>query len=148
MKKINSEINIDIPSLKAKWGTVNKKQPTSIYLEIGGYISPKAEEDDYSGAVKRIDKAVKEIIKQAVTSTDSIGNDFIFVTDVADTRISYGKKSYLSFQIHMGRKKNQVLAKNQFKDIVTEIDGKWKNVYGDILSVIEKNGFSCSKTKK
>jgi len=145
MKKINSEISIDLPNIKAKWGTIDKKNPSSMYLEVGGYITPKNEEEDYRPNIQKIDREVKDVVKSAIISTDTINNNFIFVSDVADTRILYGKKSYLSFQIHIGRKKG--VENRPFKEVVGDINGKWQHIYSDILSIIEENGFECSKTK-
>ena len=78
-------------------------------------------------------------------SSDDIKNDFIFVTDIADTRISYGKKSYLTFQIHVGRKKSDI---NDFKTVISDVGKKWTDVYSKMAESIKRNGFECSKTKK
>lgn len=146
MKKINSEIKIDTPLLKAKWGTIDKKNPTSIYLEMGTYITPTKEEDDYTDNIKEIEKSGRYIVKDALCKTEGVKQDFIFVTDIADTRISYGKKSYISFQVHLGRSRKDG-DKRTFKEIVNFMDSNWKPVYSDIIKTIEDNGFSCSKTK-
>ena len=146
MKKICSEININSNALKTKWGTIDKKNPSSIYLEIGGYITPKSEAEDYRENIQKIDKEVKSVVKSAIISTDYVSNDFIFVSDVADSRISFGKKSYLSFQIHVGRKRGVEI--KPFKEVVSDISEKWNHIYSDIQTIIEENGFECSKTKK
>ena len=146
MKKISSEINVDLPSMKAKWGTIDKKNPSFIYLEIGAYITPREQEESYTDNIVSIEKEGRQIIKDAVNRTDCVKKDFIFVTDVAETRIMFGKKSYLSMQIHMGHKHQD--KNTAFKDIVSDMDGRWRPVYDEILSTIENNGFSCSKSKK
>ena len=147
MKKINSEIKVDTPILKAKWGTIDKKNPSSIYLEMGTYITPKTEEESYRQNILEIEKRGRLIVKDALYKTEGVKKDFIFVTDIADTRIMYGKKSYISFQVHLGRSKNQDDRKT-FKEIVHKMDAEWKPVYDEIIETIEDNGFSCSKTKK
>ena len=144
MKKITSEISSQTNEFKVKWGTIDKKNPAFIYLELGTYITPKKEEEDYRPFIKKIEKEGKSIVKNAVMSMDEIKKDFIFVTDVADTRISYGKKSYLTFQIHVGRKKSDV---NDFKTIISNMNMKWSPVYEKMAENLEVNGFSCSKTK-
>lgn len=147
MKKISSEIKVDSNIFKAKWGTIDKKNPSSIYLEIGTYITPKEQEEDYTDNIKEIEKIGRIIVKDAVGKTDGWKKDFIFVSDIADSRISYGKKSYISFQIHLGRSKANE-DKLTFKEIVNSMDEKWKPVYSGIVDTIENNGFYCSKTKK
>lgn len=146
MRKISSEITIPMESMKAKWGTIDKKNPMFIYLELGVYITPKVEEESYTDNIAKIEKESKQIVKDAIGNTDSVKKDFIFVTDIADTRIMFGKKSYLSMQVHMGRRPQY--SKQAFKDAVGDMDGQWKPVYEKILNTIESNGFACSKTKK
>ena len=148
MKKISSEISINSNILKAKWGTIDKKNPSSIYLEMGTYITPKEKQEDYSDKIKEINKEGKQLVKTALLNTDGVKSDFIFVTDVADTRITYGKKSYISFQIHIGRTRSELEKKIPFKEVVSQIGNKWTPVYDGIIDALESNGFSCSKTKK
>ena len=144
MKKINSEIKIERPTIKVNWGTIDKKNPSSIYLEIGTYITPTEYVSDYTSSIKTMDKEVKSVVREKINETPSINNDFIFVSDIADTRITYGKKSYLSYQVHMGR---STADKKPFKEVVNEFDKQWTTTYSRILSAIEDSGFTCSKTK-
>lgn len=147
MKQINSELPIEHDILKIKWGTTNKKQPVSIYLELGAYITPDADNQNYADSIKKINKSIKEKVRELVTSTNLIYNDFIFVPDIADGRITFGKKSYLSFQIHMVTNQQEIGEEKEFKDIVSDMDSLWSSLYEEILSVVSENGFSCSKTK-
>lgn len=147
MKKITSEITVDGPLSKMKWGTIDKKNPSSIYLELGTYISPKEELESYSNSISKIDKGGKKMIKDIINGIGGFNPSFIFVTDVADTRILFNKRSYLSFQIHFSRKKDEVMKNKPFKDVVTEADAAFHDVYYGIKSLIEENGFECFKTK-
>lgn len=144
MKKISSEISVQSPDFKVKWGTTDKKNPSFIYLEMGTYITPQKDEESYQEQIKNIEKRGKSIIKNAIVTTDEIKNDFIFVTDIADTRITYGKKSYLTFQIHVGRK---IPFGKDFKSMVSYLNDKWGGIYTDMAETIKENGFLCSKTK-
>lgn len=147
MKKITSEISVNSPLLKTKWGTIDKKNPSSIYLEIGTYISPKEEKESYKSSISEIDKSGKMMIRNALMGMSEYNPSFIFVTDVADTRILFNKRSYLSFQIHLSRKKEDVMKNKPFKQVVTDADNAFRNVYYGIKELIEENGFECFKTK-
>lgn len=144
MKKINSEIKVDQPLLKINWGTIDKKNPSSIYLEVGTYITPIEYVSDYTSSVKSMDRDVKSIVREKINDMPSVSNDFIFVSDIADTRITFGKKSYLSYQVHMMRSNAD---KKPFKTVAGEFDKQWTTTYSEILSSIQGNGFTCSKTK-
>ena len=145
MKKISSEISLNNPELKIKWGTIDKKNPTSFYLEIGTYITPSENHEDYSLDIKNIDKKAKEIVKRKISNNNKFKKDFIFVTDVADSRISYDKRSFISFQIHLLKDKSYTPP--AFKTMVSEIGSEWTDVYADIEKTINENGFVCFKTK-
>ena len=145
MKKITSEISMSSPDFKIKWGTIDKKNPSFIYLEMGTYITPKKEEENYSNSIKEIEKSGKSIIKNAINLSSDVKKDFIFVTDIADTRINYGKQSYLTFQIHMGSKMDHL---KDFKSVASHMNIKWQEVYNAMKNTIKENGFFCSKTKK
>jgi hypothetical protein len=145
MKKINSEIKIDNPNLKIKWGTTDKKNPLIFYLEIGSYITPRIEQESYKKNISAISKNASNLIKSAALKTNIASDNIIFVSDIADERIEYGKKSFLTFQIHF---KNKDIKKyNKFNDIVNQINGSFSDVYDGAKSIIEENGFECFKTK-
>lgn len=147
MKKINSEVKVDSPFFKSKWGTIDKKNPSIIYLEIGTYISPKEEKESYSNSISEIDKNGKVMLRKTLIGSKSFNPSFIFVTDVADTRILFNKRSYLSFQIHLSRKKEDVMKNKPFKEVVNEADSIFHDICYEIKSLIEENGFECFKTK-
>ena len=87
MKKINSEIKIDTPLLKTKWGTIDKKNPTSIYLEMGTYITPTKDEEDYTDNIKEIEKAGRFIVKDALCNTEGVKKDFNYQTKGVENSI-------------------------------------------------------------
>lgn len=145
MKKISSEMAIDLPSMKVKWGTINKKNPSFIYLELGTYITPSESQENYSENISQIEKTGRQIFKDAVYGSKDISSNFIFVVDVAETRIAFGKKSYISMQLHIGRHPQK--EKENFGEIVADMNKRWAPIYDKVLSAIENNGFSCSKSK-
>jgi len=151
MKKINSEVKIDSPFFKSKWGTIDKKNPSIIYLEIGTYISP-SKESDYSSAIKTIEKNMKSIVGNRIyLSHGDYKPNFIFTTDVADSRISPGKKSYMTFQLHLQLAPQYMQSYKDsggnFKCLINDLSEKWNPFYGELYNEIESNGFNCSKTK-
>ena len=46
MKSICSEVSLENPYFKLKIGTINKKKPTTFYVEGGTFITPVEDEDD------------------------------------------------------------------------------------------------------
>ena len=70
--------------------------------------------------------------------------DFIFVFEVAETRASYGKKSYASIQLHL-KQEDDMLNFNEimyYTKWLAEFFAKTLKMY------IEDIGFEVTKTKK
>ena len=145
MKKINSEVKIDNPDLKIKWGTTDKKSPSIFYLEIGSYIMPTSEQESYKKNISTISKLTSSLIKKKALETNVSSDDFIFVSEIAEDRIEYGKKSFLTFQIHF--KNKDVKKYGKFNDLVKNLNSSFSNVYLETKNIIEENGFKCFKTK-
>lgn len=147
MKKINSEIGISDNQFKVKICTTNKKNPETIYIEIGSYIMP-LKEMEYESSVNLIEKDVKNRIKSFLDTT-ILSKDFILVTDLATDRMAIGKKSYLDMQLHVKPTLDFLKSSNRdFKEITKIINTNYiPNILPYIKNRIREEGFECSKTK-
>ena len=108
-RKINSEIVVDNDNFKIKVGTTDKKNPKTVYIDCGFFIEPKTEKEDYSEDVKYIETEARNVAKKVSNATNPnpenidrlFNKNYVFVFEVAETRVFYGKKSYISFQLHL-----------------------------------------------
>lgn len=149
-KKINSERQIDNDLFKIKIGTINKKNPKVVYIDCGFFIEPKIEKEDYSDDINSLEEEIRKLSKKLTNAimpqTDGknlFKKDFIFVFEVAESRVSYGKKSYVSFQLHL--KQNEEVLK--FSEITKYIETLSKILTNEILNQFE-DVFIINKTKK
>lgn len=150
-RKINSEIVVDNDNFKIKVGTTDKKNPKTVYIDCGFFIEPKVEKEDYSEDIKYIEAETKKLARRVSNATnpdpENIGRlfskDFIFVFEIAESRVSYGKKSYVSFQIHL-KQKGDI----NFNLISSYTETLSKYIITVLLSRINGIGFEISKTKK
>lgn len=144
MKKIHSEIKIENNLLNIKLATTDKKNPTTMFIDGGVYISPLLDKRIYTEDIKSIEKELKGLFTGLWEDESQIS-----VIEVADTRIEYGKKSYLSFQSFF-KTPQSLMAKQNFVNIIQETDvvKKYKDILPKMVKIIESNGFKSSKTKK
>ena len=152
MKKISSEIKFDDNQFfKVKWGTTDKKLPYSIYLEMGTYVTPKLESDSYSEKIRNFDKSFRTVLDRYHASyNNAVSSNCIIVTDIAEGRVEYGKKSYMTVQATLVLKPSYIYGKlnsGGFKSIVEDIHIWYNNMPNDFRNILEDNGFECSKTK-
>lgn len=147
MKKINSEVKIDNNLFKIKIGTTDKKNPNVIYVEIGSYISPIEDIDAYTLHIEEIEKSTKNYLTDLLNKNESYEKDFIFISDVADERITKGKRSYIEMQIFV--KPKLKLNCQKFSEISNKFNMECVNkILPVIENAIKTNGFECYKTRK
>ena len=150
-RKINSEQTVDNDSFKLKVGTTDKKNPKTIYIDCGFFIEPKEEKDEYAEDIKDIEDEAKRLAKKISNAMKPntegermFKKDFIFVFEVAETRVSYGKKSYTSTQLHL-KQEDDMLNFNEITQYA-----KWLAEFfaKTLKRHIEDAGFEVTKTKK
>jgi hypothetical protein len=148
-KKINSEIKYPNTNFKIKIGTTDKKSPETVYVELGTYITPKLDKENYKEDINSFEKVTKTFFKKKIKNSDLCDNEnFISIIDIANERILFNKKSYLEIQLFL-KNKPEFKREKVFKTISKEIHD---NYVTDSVSFIEsellKLGFVCSKRKK
>ena len=152
-RKINSEFTVDNEYFKIKIGTTDRKNPKTIYFDYGFFIEPKIEKNNYSEEIESIETKAKMLAKiipdRIIVEPNSesrmmFKKDFIFVFDIAESRVFYGKKTYLSIQIHL-KQGDKILNFTEIKDRADSFTNYFTN---ELKANIDNIGFNISKTKK
>ena len=145
-KSICSEVTLENPYFKLKIGTINKKKPTTFYVEGGTFITPVENDDEdcsYKGKMANVYKAMSQGIMRLTAETKNIQKNFIANIDVADDRIKTGKKTYFTFQYYLHQDGEPM----PFSEITENGDKYTKLVLDKIEYSLKENGFALSKTK-
>lgn len=149
-KKINSEykVNNEDNSFIVTMGTSNKKNPEVIYSILSTYITPISEEINEE-FFEEVPKNIKRNLKSTISKYGLCEKDVIVVSDVATSRMLYGKQSYFDMQIYFKPQKDILLSKNRkFKDISEDIYETFvKDIANNIEISLHTNGFLTSKNK-
>lgn len=147
MKKIKSENKFHDDIFKIKIGTIDKKNPEVVYIELGSYISPLSSMENYTQSIEKINKSTKTFLNSLFLGSKLCEDDFIFISDVADKRITKGKKSYMEMQIYI-KPKTELRCK-KFSEITERLNNDCiSKIIPIIKENINKNGFECYKTRK
>ena len=144
-KSICSEVSIENPYFKLKIGTINKKKPTTFYVEGGTFITPVENDDDERSYKERMAAVYNEMAKgiQRIVSENGLRKDFIANIDVADERMRVGKKTYFTFQYYLRQNRELI----PFAEIVEDGNDYTKVVLDVLEYSLKENGFALSKTK-
>ena len=145
-KSICSEVSLENPYFKLKIGTINKKKPTTFYVEGGTFITPVDEVDEdlsFKDKMNNVYKAMSQGIMRLTAETNNVKNSFIANIDVADERMKVGKKTYFTFQYYLHQDGEPI----SFSEITENGEKYTKTVLDNIEYSLKENGFALSKTK-
>jgi hypothetical protein len=145
-KKIHSEINFFDTDFKIKICTTNKKNPETLYVQLGTYLKPIEEKNMYTDEMYEFDKISNHYLRDKLKNSQKYSKNFILVTEIADERMNTNKKSFLDIQIHF---KRSLKKDDNFKKISNEL---YSEHISDFIFFIKKKlndvGFEYFKNKK
>lgn len=147
MKKIGSVIKIEDNDLKIKIGTIDKKNPSVIFLEGGCYIKPIINKDNYKEDIETINNLLKSTLKEELKENNYFKKDFMLFIDVADDWIKYNKKSFFSFQIFLKTSDKLLNEKKNFGNIVSYLSEYNTHTINFIKETINNCGYEFYKKK-
>lgn len=88
-----------------KSGTVDNKNPRSVYLQISSWGEPKYDGvDDYSGNLRKKSKRIKKKVFESLDSNVFYNDKSIVDFNMASSGINYGKRSFMSVEITLFKK--------------------------------------------
>lgn len=145
-RKITSAVKIDNENAKLKIGTIDRKNPTVVYFEGGFYIKPTIKKNNYLSIIEEVKEELNEIVKNHVRYSDKMKNDYMFFTEIAEDRIMFNKKSFMTFQLYIKPNESVLNENSTFKTILPILTEE-ESLVNDFKKILERNGFVTSKTK-
>ena len=146
MKKRGKEITLDVDSsYKVRLGTVDNKNPKSIYISLCAWGEPMKEKENinYNSVISNLRKQIKHNINSTIDVNDFHTDKYIVDLDMRSSGISDGKRSFMSCEITLFQKNNISVTKPKMINTATDIV---KNVIGSCLE--KQEHFTFYKTKK
>ena len=137
--KLNTDKNYNV-----RFGTVDNKNPRSVYIQISAWGKPKDPlVDDYDNLLRKKSKKIKNelfnSIKEGLFHKEKTIVDF----NMASSGISYNKKSYMSVEMTLF-KKEPLLPINS-NELIKELDEISEKIISNIFEVDDH--FKFFKTK-
>lgn len=139
-KRLNSENRFNINGFKAKVGTTNRLSPTTVYIDLGGYIIPQEDKESYEDNVLQMDKDFKKILKFTLKNKTVFDKKCICVLETAHERMKKGKSSYISLQCHLRQNSNL-----DSDGIIRETEILTNEIVNDFSKIADDYGFSLKK---
>jgi|LakMenE01Jun11ns_1017448.scaffolds.fasta_scaffold9953176_2 hypothetical protein len=142
MIKTGKKLNLPLDErFKISYGTVNVKNPTSIYLQISTWIKPLEDNNNYENLIKKLTKEYKQSLNYLLKKSSFDDRKWIVDLDLRSSGMGKDKKSFMSIDTVLFYHEPQ----DPFKD---ETLGFIKNRLTDLLKVFtENNSIECHLKK-
>jgi hypothetical protein len=126
--KRGKEISLSLPyEYNVVSGTVDNRQPKSIYIQISAWGKPKEDKDgNYESIIKQKSKRVKQKLYEILKKDERFHKDKCIVDfNMASSGISFNKRSFMSVEMTLFQKEPliQVNSKELFPSL-TNISSK------------------------
>tara|TARA_R110002126_G_C10241277_1_gene481058 strand:- start:184 stop:621 length:438 start_codon:yes stop_codon:yes gene_type:complete len=136
--KRGKEMKIDTKhQYNIKSGTVDNKNPKSVYIQISAWGKPKDSSiEDYDTILKRKSKRVKSKLFEVLDNNNFYKDKSIVDFNMASSGVNYGKRSFMSVEVTLFKKepllpinsdKMMPMVKNISEKIITDVFEKDEN---------------------
>tara|TARA_R110002051_G_scaffold323438_1_gene417040 strand:+ start:5465 stop:5896 length:432 start_codon:yes stop_codon:yes gene_type:complete len=131
------------PNFRTYYGSVDYKNPKSIYINISSWFSPLSEDDNWVRVVGQLKREIKYAIIDVPITNYFLSNKQIIDLDIRTSGIRKNKRSYMNCEITLFLKKEEDIKSQGIKNLV-------QNLLGDIISktLTPSKKFNFYLTKK
>lgn len=128
---------------KVKLGTIDNKNPKTIYLNVSAWGKPLTEEKNYDKVINKIRKNIKQNLYSKIGDNNFEKERYIVDLDMRSSGITKSKRSFMSCEITLFQKDN-IPVNNPF--MIEESNRLITNIIDECLE--NNNYFEFYKTKK
>lgn len=128
---------------KVKLGTIDNKNPKTIYLNVSAWGKPLTEEKNYDKVINKIRKNIKQNLYSKIGDNNFEKERYIVDLDMRSSGITKSKRSFMSCEITLFQKDN-IPVNNPF--MIEESNRLITNIIDDCLE--NNDYFEFYKTKK
>lgn len=123
MLKTGKQMKLDLfKNYKIITGTIDNKNPKSMYLTISAWGKPIVEGDiNYSDIIRKLNKQVKSTLYENLDTTLFDINRTIVDLDMRNSGISFDKKSYMNCEITLFKLNEFKIQDKKIKECINSI---------------------------
>lgn len=134
IERLKREYKIQYGDFKIKYGTYNKNNPKSIYIEIGFWVKYNGDLKSYNERVQHVTSSMRSAIKKRLNSTSLLSDSFIFILTAKKSVSNKDKAFFACANITISQTENINTDICSFEDIVMGI-GK------EIITIVDGSSY-------
>ena len=129
--KLGKELSLKTEKpFKIRIGTVNNKEPRTLYMVLSSWVEPTTQKEDYQPTLNKIKKNIKRFLNDTVPA-ESFNTDRLIVDfDLRCSGIVKNKKSFMSCEITLFQKD---LRRINSPSVIMELQWLSTKLIGDVF---------------
>jgi DNA mismatch repair ATPase MutS len=128
-------------------GTVDNKNPKSIYISVSAWGKPNLNEDiDYTKVIAGISKSVKQSLSKHINKDRFIKDRFIIDLDMRESGIKFEKRSYMNCEITLFQRQDINNLPVTSEELIEDITQVSDSILDEVFEGTDY--FTFYKTKK
>jgi hypothetical protein len=136
--KINVSENYCIVS-----GTVDTKNPKSVYINISAWGEPNLKTDvSYDKVINQLHKEIKQKLHNKINKLQFMHDRILVDLDMRESGIQYGKRSFMNCEVTLYQK-NELSVDSE--ELISELSDVTKIIVNEVLDPNEYFNFHKSK---
>ena len=139
-----SEMKYKDNGIRMKIGTLDKKRHDVVYIDMATYLTPKENKTSYLDDESNLRISLRKHISNIIKTDGRFCRDFIFNFDISETRIKYGKPTFLTMMTVMRFRKSD---NDKFSNIAPALKNTVAKEIVDIVGKEIAETFECQESK-
>ena len=141
--KLGKELSLKTEKpFKIKVGTVNNKEPRTIYLVLSSWVEPTQDYENYQPTLNKIKKNIKRFLSEVVPSESFKKEKIIVDFDLRSSGIVKNKKSFMSCEITLFQKN---LRKINSPSTIMELQWLSTRLINEVFEIDENFTYNIKK---
>lgn len=119
--------------------TFDCDKPSVIYLRTKSKITPSIQKKEYDNEIDNIKSSFTDYVKETISNSKSVDNQYLFNIDISSKSVKYGKVSFLRYDVYLRPSKLRTISENRFRmqQLSTKLDKK-------LEYLLNKNNIVCN----
>jgi hypothetical protein len=136
-KRTNKEFSLsENCPFNVKIGTIDKNNPSVIYINGHGWIKPTSEMN-YGKIMNMVERRFEKKLMERIGKTNGFLDDYIMNFESCPNYMKIDKKTFINFEAYIKQKKDCI----KIEDVRDKLTVPLKNLANDLVDIVSDENF-------